>query len=397
MKIILGNREKAHCIGCGLCESYFGYPNADVKLGSDGFFSPNFNLSEAQFGELSHFCPVDVEPSTYSDHVWGERCFVCLGHAADEEVRRKASSGGILTALCCYMLDQGLADGIIQLGDSSEPLQKTTRISKTRAEILACSGSRYIAAKPLEKIVQMLSAGTTDKYAVIGRPCDIRALRSFLNDHREYQQNVVCTMSFFCAGTPSVEASKRMIAQMGLDSSNITHISYRGNGWPGFSTVIDQQGKTYQMNYEDSWGKILGRDIYRGCRFCYDGIGEEADVACGDAWYLDEQGKVKFDERPGRNVIFSRTEVGAALVHAAEGAGYISCQSFDERELDKMQPYQFVRRAQLYYKLLAMRTAGRTIPAINMKELAKYGKRIAMKDRMKAYAGTLKRIMDKRI
>lgn len=392
-----GSLEKQYCIGCGLCKSCFGRDKADVTLNENGFYSPEFHLNQEEYSRLAQFCPVDVSPSRYSEQVWGDREFVCLGHAADETVRNTASSGGILTAVCTYLLDKGLADGIIQLGDSPKALQKTTRISRSKEEILACAGSRYIAAMPLEQVVQMLEENPTEKFAVVGRPCDIRAMRAFLRNEEKYANQVVCLLSFFCAGTPSVAASKRMIAKMGAEEAAVTHVSYRGNGWPGYSTVIDNSGRSYTMNYEDSWGRILGRDIYRGCRFCYDGIGEEADISCGDAWYLDENGKVTFDERPGRNVIFARTAVGADLLRQVEEAGYTVCEEFDEPLLDKMQPFQYVRKAQLRYKLLAMRTALRQIPAVDPAQLRRHSKLLSAKDRARMYLGTLRRVVKKKI
>lgn len=397
MKHQPGSLEREYCIGCGLCQSCFGIGKATVALNTKGFFEPEFRLNQEEYAALRQFCPVDVAPECYSEKVWGERAFVCLGHAADETVRQKASSGGILTALCVWLLEQGMADGIIQVGDSDQALRKTTRISRSREQVLSCAGSRYIAALPLERTVQMLEEHPKERFAIVGRPCDIRGIKAYLKTHTVFSGQVVCLLSFFCAGTPSVNASKRMIEKMGAADGNITHISYRGNGWPGYSTVKDDRGNTFTMNYEDSWGKILGRDIYRGCRFCYDGIGEAADIACGDAWYLDDKGNVTFDERPGRNVIFARTEKGAALLRQAEAAGCIVCQEFQEPELNRMQPFQYVRKAQLRYKLLAMRTAGRPIPAVDSSKLKKHSKLLSRQERAKMYLGTLRRVWKKKI
>lgn len=396
MKKKQGFVEKQFCIGCGLCKSYFGEEKANLSLVAKGFYLPEFNLSSDEMKELSDFCPVDVSPKI-SHQTWGDSLRTCLGYSADAVLRNRASSGGVLSALCMYVLQHNLADGIIQLGDSVVPLNKKSRISRSMEEIAACAGSRYIAAMPLEHVGTFLNENPAEKYVIVGRPCDIRAMRAFVKRHQEYTNRIAFMLSFFCAGTPSINASKRMIAQMGADPEAIEHISYRGNGWPGFATVKDSSGNTYTMPYEDSWGAILGRDIYRGCRFCYDGIGEAADIACGDAWYLDSEGRISFEERPGRNVIFARTEAGEALLKQAEEAGCIICQQFDIADLEKMQPYQYVRKAQLYYKLLAMRTMNRVIPAIDMRALKKYRNCISVKQSVKIYLGTLRRVLQKKI
>lgn len=396
MRQVQGCIERDFCTGCGLCKSYFGENKVNLYLDANGFYVPEFNLSSDELEKLKRFCPVDVPPKI-TQSVWGESLRVYLGHSTDSVVRERASSGGVLSSLCIYILQRKLADGIIQIGDGAVPLEKKARVSRSAKEVFSCAGSRYIAAMPLESVINFLNESSSAKYVIVGRPCDIRAMRAFVKEHKEYQVRIAFMLSFFCAGTPSVNASKRMIAQMGADTNKIEYISYRGNGWPGLATVKDNSGNTYTMPYEDSWGRILGRDIYKGCRLCYDGVGETADISCGDAWYLEEDGSISFRERPGRNVIFARTDTGEDLLKQAESDGYIECQPFDIAELEKMQPYQSMRKAHLYYKLLAMLTFKRPIPAIDLRKLGKYGRSISIKQRAKIYLGTLRRIMQKKI
>ncbi len=50
-------------------------------------------------------------------------------------------------------------------------------------------------------------------------------------------------------------------------------------------------------------GKNFRQRFDAGVSILFDGIGEMADVACGDAWYLTESGQADFSEHAGRNVI----------------------------------------------------------------------------------------------
>ena len=93
------------------------------------------------------------------------------------------------------------------------------------------------------------------------------------------------------------------------------------------------------MSYPDSWGKILGRQLQFRCKICADGVGELADIACGDAWYtVDDQ--PDFEERPGRSLILCRTEVGRGVVSEAEKAGYLVTEPFYMWDIEAIQPYQ---------------------------------------------------------
>ena len=391
------NREEKYCIGCGLCTSVLGHDKAKIAQNEAGFYIPTFNLTPEEQVHLSIFCPVDAPPKNYSDCIWGDYKAVGLGYAVDKEIRRKASSGGVLTAVACYLLDKQIVDGIIQIGDGATPFAPEMHINSTPAQVVECCGSRYIAVLPFERLLQILNENKDKKYALIGRPCDIRGVRALEKEYENVKKQIMYYFSFFCAGTPSVNASKRMINAMGASEKDVLSVQYRGNGWPGFSTVKTKKGNTYQMSYEQSWGKTLGRDICLGCRHCYDGIGEQADVSCGDAWYLDGSGKVSFEEREGRNVIFMRSERGAALIQQAVQVGWLYTENFQIDQLKAMQPYQYVRKAQLRYKLLAMRTMLQPVPRVDTSELKKYASLIQKKDKFRMYFGTIKRILQNKM
>ena len=74
------------------------------------------------------------------------------------------------------------------------------------------------------------------------------------------------------------------------------------------------------------------------CRFCVDGVGELADVSCGDAWYLLPDGEPDCSEHEGRNFIFSRSDKGDSLVKEAFKAGYIFID--DNASLEKLRQAQ---------------------------------------------------------
>ena len=397
MKKSKRNIATKYCIGCGLCESLFGSEKARLEVNESGFYAPQFQLQDEEWAELGLFCPACHVVDLDNGKVWGNAHTVCLGYASDAEIRYSASSGGVLTALACYLLDAKKVDAIMQIGEGESPWLPSVHVNRTKAEVRNCCGSRYVITKPLSAFCQTLLDNPHRKYAVIGRPCDIRALHALLDCKPEYQQQVPYLLSFFCAGTPSVCASEKMADQMGVNKKKVVSVRYRGNGWPGFSSVMDSDQKEYRMNYEESWGAILGRDLYPGCRFCHDGIGEAADIACGDAWYLNEDDSVCFEERDGRNVIFARTKCGDDLLTEAVQNGYIQTQPFDIEELKKMQPYQYIRKAQLRYKLLAMRTMGKKVPPVSVSHLKQYRKLIPVKARMRIYVGTAKRILQKKI
>ena len=295
-----------YCTGCGLCGSE---RDKVFKEDNKGFLYPKLDISDLNLCKM--VCPSagNAVNNYAKGNIWGNIISCCLGWSSNNKIRFSASSGGVITSACIFLLNNHYVDGIIQTKQNDDdPRKTTTVVCKNEKDVLACSGSRYTCSSPLYRICELIEAGK--KYAFVGKPCDVSALRMYmLNSDAEWTKQIVVLLSFFCAGQPSLDANNKLLSALGCnDVNNLEKLSYRGNGWPGKATVTLKNGQTNEMDYETSWMTILGRDVRKCCRFCADGTGEMADISCGDAWYLTKAGKPDFMEHPGRNVVFSRTK-----------------------------------------------------------------------------------------
>ena len=382
-----------YCTGCGLCSSAFG-----KKFITDekDYLSPELTQADVQF--CSKICPSGGNALRhYQDGtIWGSYRECALGWSSDIDIRNGASSGGILTSLCIYLLRHKLVDGIIQTRKSSSDIRKAeTVVSRTEDDILKCMGSRYTSSSPLMHFIELMRAGET--YAFVGKPCDVSALRIYLEEVKpELKEQIKYLFSFFCAGQPSLNANNKLVKALGGDVlADCTDLQYRGNGWPGYATLTKKDGTTRQMDYETSWMKILGRDVRKICRFCADGTGEMADISCGDAWFLGEDGRPDFTERQGRNVVFARTDAGLELLKQAEEEKWIVLESFDPYNggLLKMQPYHYTRKASLLTYKWALRLCGRSFPLYDNKKLGQFAKHFPLKQKILRFGGTIQRVL----
>ena len=382
-----------YCTGCGLCASVRNVP---FVKDNKGFSKPILTEDDLPFCES--VCPVTGKLwDSQSGEIWGDKKQIYLGWSEDYEIREQASSGGVLTAMCLYLIEQGIVDGIIQTRRSElVPYATETIISKNREEILQCMGSRYSISTPLSDIKQSVESGK--RYCFVGKPCDVYTLRAFMRQDAALKQSIVLTMSFFCAGVPSVDAQKKLLERLECKEEDCTELRYRGNGWPGFATAKNKNGLMKRITYDESWGQILGRDIRKICRFCMDGIGSFADIACGDAWYLKE-GKPDFSEADGRNVIFARNKIGENFLLQAQSSGYVHLDKYDSWTIDLplIQRYQFERRATMKAMLLAMRLLGKSAPFYPPKLLTLYAKEASLNKEIKRFIGTFKRILQGKV
>jgi coenzyme F420 hydrogenase subunit beta len=383
------NKYTEYCSACGLCQ---GKGKAKLDL-VDGLLQPTFLSDDKSF--FDKVCPIsgsayEIQPE------WGNYISVMVGHSTDSEVRYNASSGGVITAIATYLLDKKLIDGVIHTGkDESKPWRTRTYCSTSIADINARCGSRYSQSMPLADIFDLTQEGK--KYIYIGKPCDVLALHNYFKVEPEFKKRFLCTISFFCAGAPSENAQMKLLGALNCKPEDCADLRYRGNGWPGFATAVRKDGSDSHMTYDESWGKILGRDIRKSCKFCMNGTGEPADISCGDAWYSKEDGSPDFSEGDGRNIIFTRSEAGDKILKEALKHGYVSALDYSS-EIDKfknIQKFQYERKATMLEKCLALKVMFRTAPSYSYKsltEVAGKAKDISVKRKLVIFLGTIKRI-----
>ena len=91
----------------------------------------------------------DRAETSEGDHEVGFALEIWEGYAADPEIRRQGSSGGLLSALALYCLEKEGMGFVLHTGmDETKPWTNKTVQSRDRSEILARTGSRYAPASP---------------------------------------------------------------------------------------------------------------------------------------------------------------------------------------------------------------------------------------------------------
>ncbi len=390
--------DKSHlCIGCGICTSIASSGAVDLKLGQDGFYHPEV-LDEVgqEWEKVKAICPgitlrQTIEVQTHEEKMWGPIKGIWTGYATDDEIRWHASSGGGITGVLQYLLEKKVVDGVIHIGaEPSNPLMNATFISRNRSDILRQSGSRYAPAAPLVNIRQILDS-SNEKFAFVGKPCDVAGLRAFLEVYPHYKSKVISLITFMCAGTPSMHGTEALIDALGINKEDVEQFWYRGRGWPGRATVIRSNGEQVSMSYNESWGKILNKHLHFRCKICPDGIGSIGDITFGDAWE-EGSGYPSFEERAGQSLIIARNQQGRKLIEDAVSNGYLSVQKYSVGILDKIQPYQRDRRRLVAARLFALKLSGTKVLQFDGFNLLYNAILISPKANLESFLGTAKRI-----
>lgn len=383
------------CPGCGACSGLF--PNkVSIEHGEDGFLKPvaNTSLSKDELTTIENICPAvrvyeHQENGQIPHDVWSGYYRSVKATSCDDSIRHSASSGGVITSLLKMLLEKKIVDKIVHIR-AGENLQNEVYITDSIDDVVMNSGSRYSPSSPLTTLSEVLSSQFT--YAFVGKPCDVSALRRIVDRDSVLKDKIKYMFSFFCAGVPSTNATKKLIKQAGFEENDITYLNYRGNGWPGFFTLENSSNEKFELSYKESWGNVLGRQIHFRCKLCMDGIGESADIVAGDAWDTDEKGYPVFTEGGGMSGVLTRTKVGEELFQMALDSGYLKEEGIlDLDELAKIQPSQVARKQVLIFRLWALRTLGVFYPKTNFKRLRRLAATGSLKEGIKNYLGTLRR------
>jgi len=355
-----------NCTGCGACTLLD--TGLTMRLDNAGFARPvRLRETPDQPDALRRFesmCPGVVvraanPPGTRRHPTMGSYLGVWRAWAADPEVRLRGSSGGVLTALSTWLVESGEVPSVIGAGASKTDARQTVSVSiSSRAEALEAAGSRYA---PVALAGGVVGDPAGDDAAVVGKPCEIAALRAL---HASAPTGGIepLRFSFFCAGTPSQAATTALLADLGVEpDQHVDELWYRGRGWPGSFTAITD-GHRVEASYDRSWGQFLGPTMQWRCKICPDGVGESSDVTAADLWSTDERGYPDFTEGPGYSALIARTERGRDVIARAQQAGVIVTEPISMDDVAAIQPFQRNRREQLFGRLLGARAAGKPVP-----------------------------------
>ena len=178
---------KKYCCGCGLCNNFL-----EGEVNDKGYFRPNEKISEFDFSK----CYCNYLNKIDKDNFWGNILSMYYGYSNDQEIRKKASSGGTLTEIACYLINNNIVDCIVQIKRAENQISTDVVYNFSEKDIKQCIGSRYTASSSLKNLLKKINI--EKKYAVIGKPCDIRVLREYIKENN-LENTIIYLLTFFCA------------------------------------------------------------------------------------------------------------------------------------------------------------------------------------------------------
>lgn len=314
------------CNLCGICVS------ACPQLGM-----PFDELNQQLFGQM----PAPDEPKGVLRGSW-------VGRAADPEVWHAGAAGGLTSAIAIALLETGRVDGVFHCGESAEqPWKTVAKLSRTRDEILANTGSHY-STVPVNAMLKDLRSHGDERFALVGTGCHVQGLRK-LQQVSAKGRRVDFVIGIFCGINLSPQFALQILEEMDItDPSEVVSFTHRWPGGGGAEAIL-QDGERRRV------GRSFGHNMWRmtplhmdlSCSMCVDYYTELADITVGDY-------------QTGENVVFAHSEEGMKLIERGIREGWFDLRPVDwstdsvRGEVDRSILRLKLRRA---YTLIADRQA----------------------------------------
>lgn len=326
-----------YCIGCGVCTAVA--PKIGIELDQYSKFQAVEGSSlDGSVSDVLKVCPFSSEG--LNEDALGERLFSdeCLhdknlgyyqklfvGHIQEKNYRAEGASGGVISWLLAELLRHGKIDAVAHVKKVENPDDGVLfryGISQTESEIRAGAKSRYYPIE-MSGVLELIRA-KPGRYAVVGLPCFIKAIRRLAEKDPIIKERVVFCVGMVCGHLKSKSFADYFGWQAGVSPGQLKEIDFRvklaGRSAGDYGVYLRGDGKEEVTPTRELLGSNWGYNFFRysACDFCDDVFAETADIAIGDAW-LPQYEK---DSR-GSSVVVVRNPFIGKLLEAAHEEGRI--------------------------------------------------------------------------
>ena len=317
------------CTGCGTCIALC--PEKAIKLRINekkGIFVPKINEEKCNnCGICYEVCPGhEVDFKELNLEIFGKEpedvlignylnCYV--GHSTDYDIRYNSASGGLVTQLLIFALEEGIIDGaLVTRMKKDNPLEPEPFIARTKDEIIEASKSKYCPVPVNIALKEILKSEEGEKFAVVGLPCHIHGIRKAEQISKKLKERIVLHIGIICNHTPTFLATEFLLKKMKIKKDDVTKLDYRGEGWPGGMKVTTKnKNKIFIPHFSSGyWGIVFNSFFFpMRCTLCSDKVCELSDVSFADAWMPE----LMKNDNIGTSLIISRNEISEEILNKA--------------------------------------------------------------------------------
>jgi len=267
-------------------------------------------------------------PSWYLEKPLGDYVAIYMGKAGRKIAAEGAAGGGVITSFLCYLLDNGIIDGVVA-ARKSKGLEGEIVVARTRDDIIKSAGSRWQVLPFTLKLKETIENESLRSMAIVGLPCQInflRQMKTFPLLETDFSNKISMLISLFCFGTFAQESILSYVREKyGIEPSSIEEIK------------ISQKALKFIGNKEV---EIKFDEITKytqvGCLLCPDYTGVASDISAGTI--------------EDKTFIIVRNNEANEMLKDANKKGYIEIENVNETEIERVErkATEKIKRASCY-------------------------------------------------
>lgn len=291
MNYTVANLPEELCMGCGICKGVCVNNAITYVRNKNGQYVPMLESNICNnCGICYDVCPgkgieerklyAGMKQEFPEDMVIGNvrECF--NAKIIDDELRKKCTSGGMITSIIAYLLDAQLYDVAFCVDKFNYDEQVCTKPKYNYNDLEGTPQSRYVAVAHTEMIQYILN-NRDKKVIIVGTGCVLAGVRTVIEKYHLDSQNYLL-LGLFCA----MSLSYNMFDYFKLFSKKkleVLEFRTKENGIYHYGNV--------RLVYEDGEERYL-HAIQRGmlkqymdierCTYCTDLLATFADISFGD-------------------------------------------------------------------------------------------------------------------
>jgi coenzyme F420 hydrogenase subunit beta len=278
-------------------------------------------LEPREFELRDHVLP--KEAGVY-EGVFGRYRRIVAARCKDPEILARCQDGGVVTALLCHGLREGLFDGaVVSAADATKPAAPKPRVVTTVADAIGSASSWYTYCPNNLALADADQMGLK-RVCFVGVPCQILPTRkiqavdpSFLDNGRKkpkhierqtrylkgYGEIVSFTVGLLCTEVFTYEGLmvEKIEREMGIPLADVKKFNVKGK-----VLIYKQSGELVEMSLHKAQEYARPE-----CHHCGDFTAEMADVSCGGVAAMDwtitilrtAQGEQLFDDMVRRGLL----------------------------------------------------------------------------------------------
>lgn len=372
------NMDVSLCTGCGTCAGICPQDIIEMrKYPKEGIYLPTFKSAGCNECKLClNVCPgrsIDFSKLNYfvfgnasNDTLLGNHIGCYIGHSTYKMIQQNVSSGGLVTSLLIFALENELIDGaIVTRMRKDRPLEPEVFIARTSREIISAAGSKYCPV-PVNTIIREVLT-RNERFAIVGLPCHIQGIRKAEALNRKLRERLIFHLGLFCSHTVSFLGTEFLLEKMNVKNEDVVKLDYRGSGWPGGMTIKLKNGSKRFLPHFSYWNPFFGPAFFTPvrCLACSDGTNELSDISFGDAWLQE-----LMSGHVGKSLIITRSEIGEQLLQEATLKKIVKIVRVSDSKLIRAQKGMLLyKKKKLTARISALKSLGKQVPLINSKLL----------------------------